>query len=212
MFSDHEICSTVQNATQRPGMKQIPKSAASDDGIMKTENGLSSLVKTWELQFVRHCARRGGSAFAIAVSKLGNGWLYPPLAVALVAAAGARAWPAVLAGGISIAVGQGILFTLKRWCRRRRPCHAAEDVQCLLPVQDWNSFPSGHMMTLTTAMASVLSVCPMLAWIAGPLWALMAWARMACGHHYPSDVLAGTALGLVVYYLVWALTVGADLA
>jgi hypothetical protein len=38
---------------------------------------------------VRHCARlarsRGGRALAIAVSKLGNGWLYPPLAVALVA-------------------------------------------------------------------------------------------------------------------------------
>jgi undecaprenyl-diphosphatase len=100
---------------------------------------------------------------------------------------------------------------LKRWCCRSRPCQAAEDLECLLPAQDWNSFPSGHMMTLTTAMASVLLVCPMLAWVAAPLWGLMAWARMACGHHYPSDVLAGTALGMVVYYPVLALAVGADL-
>lgn len=92
-----------------------------------------------------------------------------------------------------------------------RPCQVAEDLECLLPVQEWNSFPSGHMMTLTTAMASVLPVCPLLGWVAGPLLGLMAWARMACGHHYPSDVLAGTALGLVVYYLVSALAVGADL-
>jgi membrane-associated phospholipid phosphatase len=182
---------------------------------MSKERSDSIPVKTWELQFVRYCARlarsRGGSALAIAVSKLGNGWLYPPLAVALVAAAGARAWPAVLVGGTSIAVGQGILFVLKRSCCRSRPCQVAEDLECLLPVQEWNSFPSGHMMTLTTAMASVLPVCPPLAWVAGPLWGLMAWARMACGHHYPSDVLAGTAVGLVVYYLVLALAVGADL-
>ena len=184
-------------------------------GVMSKESSPSCLVKAWELQFVRHCARlahsRRGSALAVAVTKLDNGWLYPPLAVALVAAAGARAWPAVLAGGISIAVGQGILVTLKRWCGRSRPCDTAAELECLLPVQDSNSFPSGHMMTLTTAMASVLLVCPILAWAAGPLWALMAWARMACGHHYPSDVLAGTALGLLVYYAVLLLAIGTDL-
>ena len=26
-------------------------------------------------------------------------------------------------------------------------------------------------------------------------WAAMAWSRIACAHHYPSDVLAGTLLG-----------------
>jgi undecaprenyl-diphosphatase len=29
---------------------------------------------------------------------------------------------------------------------------------------------------------------------------LMAWSRLASAHHYPSDIAAGTALGLSVSY------------
>ena len=49
----------------------------------------------FDLQIVRYCA--GGSQtgvgrmLAVGVSKLGNGWLYPPLALLLVIAFGARA-------------------------------------------------------------------------------------------------------------------------
>ena len=58
------------------------------------------------------------------------------------------------------------------------------------------------MMTLTAAMLPALIHNPVLAWFAAPFWILMAWSRMACGHHFPSDVLAGTLLGLAAAWPV----------
>jgi undecaprenyl-diphosphatase len=165
-------------------------------------------VRKFDLQVVRVCTRFARTSFgrfvAISVSKLGNGWLYPVLAVGLLAVTGYSTWPVVLASGVSLAVGQCLIALLKKWQQRIRPYQAGSDLECLLPVQDPNSFPSGHMMTLTVAMVPAVMVFPAVIWLAGPLWGLMAWSRMACAHHYPSDVLAGTALGLAIAYPIAA--------
>jgi undecaprenyl-diphosphatase len=53
-----------------------------------------------------------------------------------------------------------------------------------------------------------------LAWPGGlgaaiALLVLMGWARIASGHHYPTDICAGAALGFVLSYplSVWILAV-----
>jgi len=86
----------------------------------------------FDLQIVRYCA--GGSQtgvgrmLAVGVSKLGDGWLYPPLAFFLVIAFGARAWLVVLAGSAATAIGQALLAALKKWRPRLRPYQQATDL------------------------------------------------------------------------------------
>jgi undecaprenyl-diphosphatase len=52
-------------------------------------------------------------------------------------------------------------------------------------------------MVLTVAMITVLIILFPAVWPYAMLYALlMAWSRMFNGMHYPSDILAGTLLGI----------------
>lgn len=67
-----------------------------------------------------------------------------------------------------------------------------------------NSFPSGHATT-SFALAAVLSArFPRGAWQFYGLAILVALGRVVGGSHFPSDVLAGAALGMLVgWFSVW---------
>jgi membrane-associated phospholipid phosphatase len=69
-----------------------------------------------------------------------------------------------------------------------------------------HSFPSGHTTGVFAVAALLWGLLPR--W--RPLWAaaavLMAAARVVSQHHYPSDTLAGAALGIgVTQGVIWAL-------
>ena len=55
-------------------------------------------------------------------------------------------------------------------------------------------------MTLSAALLPLVLAFPQTFGMAIAIGVLMAWARLASAHHYLSDVVAGTALGLVVSY------------
>ncbi|MEE3324587.1 MAG: phosphatase PAP2 family protein, partial [Methanosphaera sp.] len=61
------------------------------------------------------------------------------------------------------------------------------------------SFPSGHTST-STAMAYVLS-CEYKRWILMSIPVIVGFSRLYIGVHYPSDVLGGFLLGLVIAYM-----------
>jgi undecaprenyl-diphosphatase len=165
-------------------------------------------LRSAEEQVVRTCASfactRPARVVAASLTRLGNGSLYPLLAVAIWGLQGRAALQPLIAAGLSMAIAQAVLRASKRLGRRRRPYEVLPETPSLARVQDANSFPSGHLMTLTAASVPVLIVFPAWIWLLAPLWGLMAWSRMACGHHYPSDVLTGAALGCAVGYLVSA--------
>lgn len=133
---------------------------------------------------------------ATAMSHFGEhalGWLAIGAAGALVDRGRRRDWLTATAG---VALAHGASVGVKRVVRRPRPDH--ERVQVLVGTPSRLSFPSAH--ATSTAAAAVL-LGPLLGRggrLVTATVAPMALSRMVLGVHYPTDVLAGTALGAAV--------------
>ena len=150
--------------------------------------------------FAQTAHSRLGRCFAIALTRLGNGWIYIALAVGSVLVAGTRAVPLLAVGMLNVLVLHAVYPVIKRIVARPRPYRRDTTLVPLLPVLDENSFPSGHAMTLPAALVPLVLAFPQTLGLAFAGWLLMAWARLASAHHYPSDVVVGTVLGVCVSY------------
>jgi undecaprenyl-diphosphatase len=160
----------------------------------------SPRIQAAELIIVRRCVSPIGAGRFLAVlgSRLGNGWVYPVLVSALVWSGGQQAWTAMYAAAVSVAALHCIYPFIKAWTARRRPFDADPNLRSLLQPLDMHSFPSGHVMTLTAVAVPIVVAFPATVVPLTALWLLVAWSRVACAHHYPTDVLAGTLLGFSV--------------
>ncbi|HXY57327.1 MAG TPA: phosphatase PAP2 family protein [Methylocystis sp.] len=138
---------------------------------------------------------------AIAISKLGNGWIYPILAASVFVEWG---WidgrRVVLLAAINAAVMHVMYPLIKKRFKRLRPFKVDPQLPSLMKTLDEHSFPSGHAMTLTGVLAPIVMIWPAALVSALVMACCMAWSRIATGHHYPSDVAAGVALGVGVGY------------
>jgi membrane-associated phospholipid phosphatase len=97
-----------------------------------------------------------------------------------------RAW-AVIAGSF------GVNQIVKLFIRRPRP--EIGELPRLMETMSNRSFPSAHATT-SAAGARVLS--PLVGVPLHPLAVLMSLSRLYFGVHWPSDVVAGYALGAAV--------------
>ena len=111
---------------------------------------------------------------------------------------------------LSIA-GAGVICNIfKQFVGRGRPIVFDRDgAFSLLPFQfDYAqaSFPSGHATTMGALAVVVASVVPRARWLAFAICAIVASSRMFVAAHYPSDVVAGFALGAAfAWFLALAL-------
>jgi PAP2 superfamily len=119
------------------------------------------------------------------------GWLAMGTIGALVDRRRRREWIAATA---AVAVAHGASVGVKRVVRRPRPDDPRVHVHVGTPSR--LSFPSAHA-TSTTA-AAVLFGALLRKPLAAALVPSMAVSRMVLGVHYPTDVLAGSALGAAV--------------
>jgi undecaprenyl-diphosphatase len=97
----------------------------------------------------------------------------------------------------SIAVAYGVNQLMKLAVRRRRP--NLDDLPPLVATGTQISYPSAHASTSFAGARSLAAALPAAA--AAPLYvaaAAMALSRPYVGVHYPSDVVAGAALGVAV--------------
>ncbi len=172
--------------------------------VIVLTNTLTDTLLRADVWVLRVCARTArptiGRALAIGVSWVGNGGFYPLLAAALVIGFGWRSCVAIVIAAINMLLMHSVYPTIKRRTARARPFHSHRDLTPLLAALDEHSFPSGHIMTLTAALVPVTLALPATFPLAVGTWVAMAWARLASAHHYPSDVLAGAMLALVVSY------------
>ncbi|WP_420821668.1 phosphatase PAP2 family protein [Pseudonocardia acidicola] len=119
------------------------------------------------------------------------GWLAIGLLGAATDRARRRDWLVATAG---VAAAHGASIAVKRVVRRPRPDDPS--VQVLVGTPSKLSFPSAHA-TSTTA-AAVLFGRLLRRPLVPAVVPLMALSRMVLGVHYPSDVVAGSALGAAV--------------
>lgn len=99
----------------------------------------------------------------------------------------------------------GIVIPLMYLCPRKRPFQQFPEITPLSFPIDISSFPSGHTKSVWLSAVVLSHYCPRYAPAFLAVALLASYSRVYCGLHYPTDVLAGTALGLCLGLLLLAL-------
>jgi undecaprenyl-diphosphatase len=139
--------------------------------------------------------RRHLRNLALILNRLSNGILYPLVAILLLLLVGRAILAAVAVAFLSVLLAHLIYPVTKRRCSRARPFERDSSISSLLRPLDKHSFPSGHAMTATAAFLPLSAALPSLSPVAIVAVTMIGWARLAAGHHYPSDIAAGILLG-----------------
>ncbi|HEY4416896.1 MAG TPA: glycosyltransferase family 39 protein [Verrucomicrobiae bacterium] len=133
----------------------------------------------------------GGSVmrwFSIAVAVL--------LVVALIRG-GARGRLCALFILVAVAAGDPLVIgTIRHAIARPRPCIALSDVVERLGCSNSGSMPSAHAANWFAAATIVFLFYRRRGWFLFPVAATVAFSRVYCGVHYPSDVTVGAILGM----------------
>lgn len=131
-------------------------------------------------------------------SRLGDGFFWYGLMLALVLTYRAAAIETVLRMIVTGLVCVALYKFLKVRISRPRPFEVHSDVVCVGRPLDKFSFPSGHTMHAVAFSIVALAYFPALWFALVPFACLIALSRVVLGLHYPSDVVAGAALGTAV--------------
>jgi len=133
-----------------------------------------------------------------ALSWLGNGIFWYALMLGLLVVHKGEAVLPVLHMAFVGAVCTASYKMLKRGTVRPRPYQAMHGIAAGAPVLDTFSFPSGHTLHAVAFSFVACYYYPELAVMLVPFTLLTAASRVVLGLHYPSDVLAGAAIGAAV--------------
>lgn len=163
------------------------------------------------LELDRRCARalhRGAArprleSFFMLFSHLGDASTWVVVTLALPLLGGAQGTLLALLGLALGALNLLIYWSLKQITRRERPFRQCTDIRECVHAEDLFSFPSGHALH-AFAFAMLLSgAYPALAPLVWSFAVLVGLSRVVLGVHYPSDVLAGAAIGVATGSLTW---------
>lgn len=91
---------------------------------------------------------------------------------------------------------------LKDLVARPRPCKVLENVHLLVGCTDSYSFPSSHAVNNFTAAIFFGYFYKNLKWIFIGVATLMALSRVFVGVHYPSDIIGGALIGIILGYFL----------
>lgn len=146
----------------------------------------NSLHKRWIQPFFR------------LVSRLGDGVIWYGFMLAFPLAMGAEglviAVHMILVGLISTLVYKA----LKSFFARERPYLSYSIIELGAAPLDRFSFPSGHTLHAVGFSYVMMSYFPVLGWFLIPFTLLIIISRMVLGLHYPSDIVAGIVIGLLI--------------
>jgi len=89
-------------------------------------------------------------------------------------------------------------LTLKPLVARIRPCDINTAVTLLIERPTDFSFPSGHTMTSFASTLVIFNANKKMGFAALVLASLIAFSRLYLYVHFPSDIIAGLAIGLLI--------------
>jgi undecaprenyl-diphosphatase len=141
------------------------------------------------------CHRRGIRQVLALASRLGDGVFWYALMLVMPLMDGWRGVVASLHMGLVALVGVALYKCLKRKLVRHRPFAVHHDIRLGAAPLDEHSFPSGHTLHAVGFTIIATSYYPYLALLLIPFAIAVALSRVVLGLHYPTDVLAGAAIG-----------------
>lgn len=104
-------------------------------------------------------------------------------------------------GLLAYALELPLYLLLKKLFKRQRPCDLLQNFKAHLTPSDKFSLPSGHTAAAFLMASLVASFYPSVS-VLVYIWAsLIGLSRVLLGVHYPSDILAGAALGISISLL-----------
>jgi len=134
-------------------------------------------------------------AWLAVISRLGDGWAWYPVILALPwldhVNGTSCAIRMVAVGAVNLLVYRIIKHTIAR----PRPYRSCPGIRACARSLDEFSFPSGHTLHSVAFALILVSYYPALNFVVWPFTALVAVSRVVLGLHYPSDVLVGAAVG-----------------
>ncbi|MER5935016.1 phosphatase PAP2 family protein [Streptomyces sp. NPDC002054] len=176
------------------------------------------VVARWDRGLFDAVARRhwpGGDRVLPRLSRAADhGLLWGGVAAGLVVFGSARARRAALRGAASLALASATVNTVGKWSvRRARPLIDAVPAVRQPARQPWTtSFPSGHSASAFAFLTGLAPAAPGWGAVIAPLAVSVAFSRVYTGVHYPTDVLAGAALGVGAGLVVRRLAAEAEQA
>ena len=100
---------------------------------------------------------------------------------------------------------------IKSIVARPRPCHLAggvsivPDIHLLVPCGSGYSFPSSHAVNNFSFATLLTLFYPKFRHVLFAYAGLMAFSRLSVGVHYPSDIVGGAIVGIILAYFVYGI-------
>ena len=159
-------------------------------------------IQTWDeawcLRFNRASTNPLTRRIFRLISRLGDGIFWYCLMLGLLVRYQSDALLPVLHMAAAGLVCTVLYKWLKRKTHRPRPYSRNKGINCGVAPLDQFSFPSGHTLHAVAFSIVALAYYPALIWLLLPFTTLVAVSRLVLGLHYPSDVLAGIAIGATI--------------
>ncbi len=132
------------------------------------------------------------------LSKTGDGYLYFFIGMLLWAFEPEHGELFLYTALMAYALELPIYVLLKKLFKRPRPCDFLMNLTAHVTPSDKFSLPSGHTAAAWLMACIIAHFYPPFAVIAYIWAALIGLSRVLLGVHYPSDVVAGTLLGMTI--------------
>ncbi len=133
----------------------------------------------------------------VGFSRFGNGYVYPFVVLGVTAFDTQIMRPFFSAGLASFVVQHSAYKFVKSRTRRLRPFEAIPQIRKIISFPDRFSFPSGHAAGAFMAATLFGYFYPGSGMACYSVASLVGFSRVYNGIHYPSDVLAGSLLGVI---------------